>query len=82
MNKIFVNLIDLISPSETITHFVSEADLRKYTNVTKKYFPLGVAKTGGFLKLLLRRIDPPKRKGQKKGDHGGIKGRRRHRRKQ
>lgn len=80
MKKIFVNLIDLISPSETITHFVREADLREYTNSTKKYFPLGVANSREFLKFLLRRIDPPKRKGQKK-DNVGMKGRRRHRRK-
>jgi hypothetical protein len=66
MSTIHVNLVDLVNTSETITLFESELALAEYTKRTKKYFPLGQARAGGFLQYLLRHIrDPDARRGAK-----------------
>ncbi|KAF8235670.1 hypothetical protein L208DRAFT_1433648 [Tricholoma matsutake] len=73
MSATHVNLVDLVNTSETITLFESESALAEYTNRTKKYFPLGERRAGGFLQYLLRHIKNP-------DAQRGTKARRRRRR--
>ncbi|TFK21863.1 hypothetical protein FA15DRAFT_645014 [Coprinopsis marcescibilis] len=58
-----VNIVDLTeSPGgETVTSFDSELELSKYTRRNKRYFPGANAHAGGLLKVLLRRINKPRR---------------------
>ncbi|KAM6502997.1 hypothetical protein JOM56_002974 [Amanita muscaria] len=59
-----VNLVDFIDSritGEPIRIFLTEKELRRYTQRTHKIFPKESAKESGVLKYLLRRIYAPRR---------------------
>jgi hypothetical protein len=72
MEKIHVNLVDLVCEPNNIRIFATEVDLSDYTMETGKIFPKENAYAGGLLRYLLRHIINPDVK-------RGTKGKRRRR---
>jgi hypothetical protein len=60
MEKIHVNLVDLVCEPNNIRIFATEVDLSDYTIETGKILPK--KKAGGLLKYLLRHIENPSMK--------------------